>query len=218
MTFLTKWRERPVKTSPDRYYYLIFKFNLINNIPQVEAQQCKDIPREVQSEECKDVPRQVRLGEIISAQKLQFNPAKVEKENCVSVPRQVEKEECRQVNQSVKHFAKKIAKLHFEFEREEFLCPPFVHKDVWIRNRNICLQRNALTCLPGWLVGCQRGGADVLQSGSQAGGDPGVLGHSPSGGETELCQRPSSGLQQHSQASGETAVQQDTKVELIILL
>ena len=123
----------------------------------------------------------------------------------------------RRVNQSVVCFGKKIAKLHLNFKGKN-LSPPFVHKDVWIRNRNICQEPNALTCLLGWLVGCQRGGADVLQSGSQAGGDPGVLGHSPSGGETELCQRPSSGLQQHSQASGETAVQQDTKVELIISL
>ena len=119
------------------------------------------------------------------------------------------------MNQSVECFGKKIAKLHLNFKGKN-LSPPFVHKDVWIRNRNICLERSALTC---WVVvGGQRGGADVVQSGSQAGGDPGVLGHSPSGGETELCQRPSSGLQQHSQASGETAVQQDTKVELIMLL
>ena len=116
----------------------------------------------------------------------------------MSVPRQVEKEECRQVSGSISRmFRQENCKIAFEFQREEFISP-FVHKDVWIRNRNICQERNALTCLLGWLVGCQRGGADVLQSGSQAGGDPGVLGHSPSGGQTELCQRPSSGLQQHS--------------------
>ena len=51
-----------------------------------------------------------------------------------------------------------------------------------------------------------------MQSGSQAGGDPGVSGHSPPGGPTELCQCSSPGLHQHPQASRETAVQQDSKV------
>ena len=55
-----------------------------------------------------------------------------------------------------------------------------------------------------------------MQSGAARGGDRPVQRHPPAGGQPELRLRPPRGVHQHSQAGGEAAVQQDTKVYSLV--